>query len=170
LKNPANTGISVVGSGTVGAALEALALGIPAIAFSGDSGSKTAWNETTPEYALVYAALSTTITQTLLASGAPFLPTGVWLNVNFPEWTNTACSTADEYEFVLSRIWTAIPLISAADVETCGAARLPTETTVHGAAGCYVSISPGYANRLDANTTDQAIVLSKLESILSCLP
>jgi broad specificity polyphosphatase/5'/3'-nucleotidase SurE len=81
--------------------------GIPAIAFSGTTGTATAWNLTTPAYATVYAELATIITTQLLDSGAPYLPSGVWLNVNFPASTTTSCTSASDFEFVLSRIWTA---------------------------------------------------------------
>ncbi|RDW92633.1 hypothetical protein BP5796_02027 [Coleophoma crateriformis] len=165
----ANLGIQVPFSGTVGAAVAAMNLGIPAVAFSGP-GSQTAWNVTTPLYSQVYADLATNITSVLLASGAPYLPANVWLNVNFPDATSTTCSSASDYKFVLSRIWTAIPLISAADVETCGSTRLPVERTVFDTSGCYASISVGDGDKLDANATLQGVVLEKLQSILTCLP
>jgi len=82
--------------------------GIPAVAFSGATGAETAWNTSTPSYSTVYSELATTITTQLLDSGAPYLPSGVWLNVNFPASTDTSCSSVDDFEFVLSRIWTAI--------------------------------------------------------------
>ncbi|RDW80249.1 hypothetical protein BP6252_04887 [Coleophoma cylindrospora] len=166
-----NLGIQVPFSGTVGAAVEAMNLGIPAVVFSGYTGSQTAWNVTTPLYSQVYADLATNITSVLLASGAPYLPANVWLNVNFPAATSTTCSSASDYKFVLSRIWTAIPLISAADVETCGSTRLPLErTVVDTTSDCYVSISVGDGDKLDANATLQGVVLEKLQSILTCLP
>lgn len=125
---------------------------------------------TTPSYATVYAELATNITTTLLDSGAPYLPSGVWLNVNFPASTSDSCSTAADFDFVLSRIFTAVPLLDPDDVETCGTDRLPTETTVIGTAGCYASISVGNSSKLDADAASQAVVLAKLSSILSCLP
>lgn len=164
-----NTGVAVLLSGTVGAAVEAMNLGIPAVAFSGTTGDQTAWNAATPAYSTVYSELATTITTTLLNSGAPYLPDGVWLNVNFPASTGTSCATADDFEFVLSRIWTAL-LFDADDVTTCGSDRLPTETTVVGTTGCFVSISVGDSSKLDADATAQASVLAKLSSILTCLP
>lgn len=56
-------------------------------------------------------------------------------------------------------------------METCGSTRLPTESEVMRAAGCYASVSVGNAStKLDAAAEDQAFVLGRLESILSCLP
>ena len=168
--SPANLGIVVLLSGTVGAAVEAMNEGIPAIAFSGTTGAQTAWNVDTPSYSLVYGELATIITTTLLESEVPYLPSGVWLNVNFPASTDSSCSVASDFDFVLSRIWTAVPLLDPPDVSTCGSTRLPTEMTVVGTSGCYVSISVGDANKFDADAAAQSVVLTKLASILTCLP
>lgn len=157
-------------SGTVGAATEASLEGIPGIAFSGTSGSQVAWTTATQTYQTVYAELSTNVTQTLLASGTPYLPDGIWLNVNYPTVSSTTCSSAARFKFVLSRINTAT-IFTGDDVETCGSTRLPTESSVVGTSGCFASISVGVAsNKLDASADDQATVLAKLQSILSCLP
>lgn len=118
----------------------------------------------------VYADLSTNVTQSLVTSGKPYLPSGIWLNVNFPAVSSSTCSSPADFQFVLSRINSAASG-TAADVETCGSTRLPTETTVVDTAGCYASISVGNAAaKTDANATEQAVVLDKLQSILSCLP
>lgn len=74
----ANLGFVVNFSGTVGAACEAVKQGVPAIAFSGSTGSQTAWNAPVENYVKVYADLSTTVTQALTSSGKPYLPTNVW--------------------------------------------------------------------------------------------
>lgn len=167
---PANLGTTVLISGTVGAATEASLEGIPAIAFSGTSGSQVAWTTATQTYQSVYAALSTQVTQTLIASGTPYLPDGIWLNVNYPASTTRSCSSAADFSFVLSRINSATAG-TAADVQTCGSNRLPTETTVVNTSGCFASISVGVASsKGDASAANQAVVLGKLESILSCLP
>ncbi len=170
----ANLGTTVLVSGTVGAATEAVKEGIPGLAFSGTTGTQTAWNVTpVPDYAPIYADLSTNVTQTLVGTGKPYLPGDIWLNVNFPAaGSGTSCTNASQLKFVLSRIYTAIPGITPADVVTCNnGGRLPTETTVVGTAGCYASISVGEAVfKADANATSQAFVLHKLQSILSCLP
>ena len=155
-------------SGTVGAAVEAVKLGIPAIAFSGAEGEATAWNASVPAYSIIYAKLSTLVVETLLNSGTPYLPDGVWLNVNYPETTD--CTSASDFSFVLSRLHAATAL-SGTDVTTCSnGGRLPTEATVVGTNGCFASISIGVTDKLDADEADQATVLSKLESLLTCLP
>ena len=60
---------------------------------------------------------------------------------------------------------------TAADVNTCGKTRLPTESAVVGTNGCYASISVGRADtKGDASAAQQAVVLKKLAKILSCLP
>ncbi|KAF3763976.1 5'/3'-nucleotidase sure family protein [Cryphonectria parasitica EP155] len=165
-----NTGLSVLISGTVGAATEASLEGIPAIAFSGSTGSQVAWTTATQTYQSVYAALSTNVTQTLIASGKPYLPDDIWLNVNYPSSNALQCSSAEDISFVLSRI-NAATLLAPADVETCGSRRLPVETLVVDFPGCYASISVGNAtDKSDASAADQAVVLEKLQSILSCLP
>lgn len=163
-----NLDIAVPFSGTVGAAVEAVKRGIPAIAFSGRSGDPISYTAATPLYAQVYADLATNITTAILESGTPYLPDGVWLNVNFPDVNENTCSDVGEFRFVLSRI--NIGLLSPADIETCGGSRLPTERAVVDA-GCFVSISPGDAT--DKTTVDaerQAVVLEKLQGLLSCLP
>lgn len=120
----------------------------------------------------MYAELATNVTRTLVASGKPYLPSGTWLNVNFPASTaGMSCSAASDFKFVLSRIFAAIPRFTPDDVTMCGSDRLPEESKVVGAEGCYASISVGVARtKLDANATQQAVVLGKLQSILSCLP
>ncbi|KAI9929514.1 hypothetical protein ASPWEDRAFT_51928 [Aspergillus wentii DTO 134E9] len=167
-----NLGVTVYFSGTVGAATYAAHnAGIPAIAFSGASGSQTGWNEETPLYSQVYADLATNVTNRVIASGTPYLPADVWLNVNFPSVSDSKCSTTDEFEFILSRIHLAVPLVTDDDVETCGSKRLPTETEVILKSGCYASVSVGMAgDKGDANATVQGEVLSKLGNFLTCLP
>lgn len=118
----------------------------------------------------VYADLSANVTQSLVASGKPYLPSDVWLNVNFPAVSDNTCSSPADVKFVLSRINSATSS-TAKDVKTCGSTRLPTESKVVDTSGCYASISVGNAvAKTDANTTEQAIVFKKLQSILSCLP
>lgn len=167
-----NLGIITRFSGTVGAATEAVKQGIPGLAFSGASGDQVGWNTATETYQQVYADLSTTVTQALVNSGSPFLPEGVWLNVNFPEVSDSVCASTADFKFVLSRIYTAVPLLTPRDVKTCqNGGRLPTESKVVHTEGCYASISVGVADtKLDANADAQKVVLKKLSSILSCLP
>lgn len=163
-----NLDIQVPFSGTVGAAVEAVKQGIPAVAFSGRTGSQTSYTDPTPLYAQIYADLATNLTMTLLDSGAPYLPENVWLNVNFPD-VEDGCNDVSQFRFVLSRINPGF--LSGDDVETCGSTRLPTERKVVDS-GCFVSVSPGDAT--DKTTMNdiskQQVVLDKLSSILSCLP
>lgn len=160
-------------SGTVGAAVEAVWRGIPAIAFSGSTGDQTPWNAPTERYMKIYADLATTIVQALTSSGPMFLPDGVWLNVNFPHVTSTRCRSVSDYKFVLSRIHQPWPIFSDDDVEICGnKKRLPKESgVVIREEACFVSISAGRADtKRDAKASHQEFVLKKLESILTCLP
>ncbi|KAL4815027.1 survival protein sure-like phosphatase/nucleotidase [Aspergillus spinulosporus] len=162
-------GLAVYFSGTVGAATYAATTGgIPAIAFSGADGSPTAWDAEVPAYSTIYAELAAYVVEQLVSGGPPYLPPGVWVNVNFP--SVEGCSTADDFGFVLSRMSTALPLITDDDVETCGSTRLPTENDVLGADGCYVSISVGVADSSDADATSQWVVLQRLADLLTCLP
>ena len=157
-------------SGTVGAATEAAKEGIPSIAFSGSTGSQTSYTSALQTYMTVYSVLSTNVTQSLIESGKPFLPAETWLNVNFPAVSSSVCSSSADFKFVLSRI-NGAGSSTPADVNTCGSARLPTETMVVDTAGCYASISVGVAtSKADASARTQAIVLQKLQRILSCLP
>ena len=167
-----NLGLVTQISGTVGAATAAVKLGIPAIAFSGRTGKQTAWNAPVETYMRVYADLSNTVSQALTNSGKPYLPSNIWLNVNFPTVSEGKCSSVSDFKFVLSRLQTAVPLVTPNDVETCeNDGRLPTERSVIYADGCYASISVGVADtKLDAGAKQQAVVLKKLRSILSCLP
>ncbi|KAH8649788.1 survival protein sure-like phosphatase/nucleotidase [Xylariales sp. PMI_506] len=168
-----NLGLAAFLSGTVGAAVEAAQLGIPAVAFSGYTGDQTAWDiSPVPDYSQIYAEAAAKLVEVIVASGTPYLPEDIWLNVNFPAaGSGTDCTSSDDIEFVMSRLYAAIPLISGADAVTCdNGGRLPTETTVANTDGCYASISVGSAtDKLDADQADQTTVLNKLESILVCL-
>ncbi|KZV96537.1 putative acid phosphatase [Exidia glandulosa HHB12029] len=164
-----NLGSTVLISGTVGAATEGAKEGVPSLAFSGSTGSQVSYTTLPTSYSGVYAALSTTVTSTIVDSGKPFLPAGIALNVNFPS-VSGSCTTAGAFHFVLSRINSAASG-AAADVRTCGSTRLPTESSVVGTSGCFVSISVMNAtNKGDVAAATQQVVLTKLSSILSCLP
>lgn len=156
-----------------GAATAAANQGIPAIAFSGTSGSQVSFETlSTPSDSTtasnIYASLSTFITRAVLNSGSPFLPPGVILNVNYP--SIRSCSSVSDFEFVLTRVNFPIGNVPK-DVETCGTDRLPSEVAVILFDGCFSTISVMNATTkrdVDANT--QRIVLDKLSSILTCLP
>ena len=165
-----NLWLSVPFSGTVGAAVYAAhEAGVPSIAFSGASDGTLAWNTSPhPARSLVYGELARRLTDAVLASGKPYLPSEVWLNVNFPE-VGGECTKADDFKWVLSRI--NIGLFSAPDVNHCGGTRLPTETSVVNHEGCFISVSVGDAtDKTTAPEEKQAIVLQKLGNLLTCLP
>jgi hypothetical protein len=73
---------------------------------------------------------------------------------------------------VLSRIYSAVPVLTPKDVLTCGnGGRLPTETSVVETSGCYVSVSVGKAStKGDASAAEQQSVLTRLRGVLTCLP
>ena len=93
-------------SGTMGAARAAVGKGIPAIAFSGDVEHKEHWNEPVSMHSHLYAQLATVITQQLLESGPPFLPEGIFLNVNFPhiDKYEETCRELSDFSFHLTRL------------------------------------------------------------------
>lgn len=158
-------------SGTVGAACYAAGTaGIPAIAFSGLSGGRMAWDTTpVPERSTIYADLATNLTNAIIDSGAPYLPDDIFLNVNFPEVTGD-CTTSGAFNFVMSRI-DPRTVLSSADVDTCGSTALPTELKVVESDGCYASVSVGQcSDKTTADAANQKIVLDKISSILTCLP
>lgn len=164
-----NLWLQVPFSGTVGVAVHSASVArIPAIAFSGGSSGTLAYDTVpVPQRSLVYAQLATQLTDAILASGTPYLPDDVWLNVNLPS-VEGSCTDASSFKWVLSRINPG--LFSAPDVDHCGSTRLPTETEVILAGGCRVSISVGDANdKTTAAADKQAVVLQKLGSLLSCL-
>ncbi|KAI1388367.1 sure-like protein [Hypoxylon trugodes] len=164
-----NLFLAVPFSGTIGAAVYAShTAGIPAIAFSGASTGNLAWNTSpVPARSAVYALLATQLTEAVLASGTPYLPSEVFLNVNFPEITDD-CNGPANFKWVLSRINPGT--FSDPDTESCGSTRLPTETSVIDAGGCHISVSVGDAtDKTTAPAEKQAVVLQKLGSLLTCL-
>lgn len=165
-----NLFLAVPFSGTVGAvAYAASQAGIPAIAFSGASDGRLAWNtDPVPERSAVYAQLAARLTAKIVDSGTPYLPENIFLNVNFPE-VDDECASADDFQFVLSRINPGV--VSEPDVEWCGGDRLPVELDVSNADGCFVSVSIGDAtDKTTANDDRQDAVLAKLKDMLVCLP
>lgn len=158
-------------SGTVGAACYAAGeAGIPAVAFSGLSEGRLAWDAApVPERSLVYADLAANLTNAVIEAGAPYLPEGIFLNVNFPK-VEGDCTAASAFKFVMSRI-DPRTVFSSDDVETCGTTALPTEWKVVETDGCYVSVSVGQcSDKTTADAANQSIVLDKLGGLLTCLP
>jgi len=107
------------------------------------------------------------VVETLVAAGKPFLPPGISLNVNYPAATG-ACTVPSAFKFILTRILADSNVI---DVTTCGTDHLPTESSVVGSTTtCQSSISVFNATgKVDVGADTQAIVLNKLQSILSCV-
>ncbi|KAJ7058060.1 acid phosphatase [Mycena amicta] len=169
-----NLGSTVLISGTVGAATEASLEGFPAIAFSAATASQVSYTtlQSAPtsantKAALLYSQLSVELVNQLLSTSTPFLPAGILLNVNYPAATGS-CTSASAFHWVLTRVNTASSS-TPADVSTCGTTRLPTESSVVAKSGCFVSVSVMQAsNKGDATAANQAVVLSKLASMLSC--
>ena len=70
---------------------------------------------------------------------------------------STACSSASDFQFVLSR-WNFFKL--SADAEQCGSDRLPLETTVLDADGCFVPVAVFQAStKEDADADTQVLFL-----------
>ncbi|KAI9149504.1 Acid phosphatase [Paramyrothecium foliicola] len=165
-----NLWLQVPFSGTVGAAAYAAhEAGIPALAFSSLEEGRLAWNVSpVPVRSRVYGELAAILTNKVIASGKPYLPDDVFLNVNFPVVTGE-CENVADFKWVLSRINPGI--VSAPDVEWCGDDRLPTESEVLDTDGCYIAVSIGdAADKTTVNDDRQAIVLNKLRDFLTCLP
>ncbi|KIJ56586.1 hypothetical protein M422DRAFT_218066 [Sphaerobolus stellatus SS14] len=161
-----NLGLAVLGSGTVGAACEAAKEGIPAIAFSGASGTSVSYTTLQPNSTqTIYAAVSTRFLKALTASPAPFLPSKTILNVNLP--ATDSCTNPAAYQFVLTRVF---PGLLPVDVKTCGSSRLPTESSILSrTSGCLASVSILDAElKIDVGADTQAVVLQRLQSILTC--
>jgi len=164
-----NLGIVTQFSGTVGAAAEAIKAGIPAIAFSGVGGLQHVFTEADP-VADVYAAVSTKLVNAVIASGAPYLPPNVGLNVNLPMSNATDCTKLSDYTFVLSRVNVDINPFTN-DVDHCRTNHLPTESSVISAGGCRVPVSVFSAsNKLDVDKETQKAVRDRITSLLVCLP
>lgn len=175
-----NLGSTVLISGTVGAASEAALEGVPSIAFSGVSGSNglsqvsyttldSSPTSTATKAARLYSNLSLILVNQLLTSaeqtGSAVLPHGISLNVNYP--SINGCGSTSSFHFVLSRINSAS---GSNDVSWCGSSRLPTESSVVGTSGCFVSISVFNAStKGDVDASTQGVVLAKIQNILTCL-
>ena len=133
LKSIANTGMTTQVSGTVRATTVAVKVENPGIAFSGTTGEQVGFNTNADLYVLIYVDMSTKVTSTLFTSGKQYLPSNIWLNVNFPVVNN--CPQDGDYKFALSRINGAIA--RGRDVETCRSKSLPKEANVVKETGCY---------------------------------
>ncbi|KAG8751265.1 hypothetical protein FRC12_012522 [Ceratobasidium sp. 428] len=149
-----NLGSTTKISGTVGAATEAIKEGIPAIAFSGKSGSGRSYTTLKAgDQSFVYAQISQRLVAALTGTSKPWLPTGVGLNVNFPAISST-CASVNDFKFVLTSVYKDS---SRTDVETCdNDGHLPDESSVLSKSGkCYVTVSAFNADKLDASAEQQ---------------
>jgi 5'-nucleotidase len=162
-----NTGLTIQVSGTVGAAQAGSKAGIPSVAFSGTTGSQRSYTALSAgDYSFIYADASVRFANALVAAGTPYLPSGAFLNVNYPAaGASTRCTTGASVKFVLAKV-------SSASVSVCGKSSPPTESTVLGtSSGCYASVSVlSASSKADASAAVYQTVATKLTSFLSCLP
>ncbi|KIP01373.1 hypothetical protein PHLGIDRAFT_131285 [Phlebiopsis gigantea 11061_1 CR5-6] len=172
-----NTGFSVFGSGTIGAAGKAVQLGVPAVAFSGTGTAHESYTaldivpaSATVSAAETYASLVTEFLDALFSqppTSPPFLPANIMLNVNLPA-LDGAC-TAESVAWVLTRVFPV--LLGNPDVVTCGnGGRLPVEGTVV-SQGCFATVSAIDALlKVDVSKSVQQEVLDRLVNLgFSCV-
>lgn len=166
-----NLFLAVPFSGTVGAACFATNdRGIPSIAFSVGDTKRSRWDvDPVPQQTQLYAHLATNLTNHILSTDKPYLPDGVFLNVNFPK-SSAKCSHPDDFKWVLTRINPGI--FSVMDITWCGTQRLPTEWDVYDYGECHIPVSIGDArDKTTMNDMEKQLqVLDKLKPILSCFP
>jgi hypothetical protein len=156
--------------------MEAANLGVPAIAFSGASGSQVSFTvlDTDPTSsavvsARIYNTLVVQFVESLLTTAqgqANILPPGTVVNVNFP--STSSCSSPDDFKWVFTRT---LPASSGTrDVEICNnGGVLRDERSAIGVAGCWVTVSVFASATLDdVNAATQQAVVDVLEPILSC--
>ncbi|KAH7102130.1 hypothetical protein BKA62DRAFT_155727 [Auriculariales sp. MPI-PUGE-AT-0066] len=131
---------------------------------SGVSGTSDSYTTLPNAFSGVYATLATSLVSTVLASGTPYLPSGVLLNVNYPAVDN-GCTAP---KLVLTRQTSANLL--GTDVQICSYTdkRLPTESTVLDSAGCWASVTVLTASKVDASAALQEQVYKKLNTVLTC--
>jgi len=158
----ANLGLINLLSGTVGVASEGAQEGIPSIAFSAagnDFHSYTGLVDGDASH--VYSQLSVKILDTLVASGAPYLPKNTFLNVNYGKPTAN-CTTADKYSFVFSKAY------SAWLGPSCGQYPVPDESSAQMSTECLATISPLTSIKTGPTMQVQQAVMAKFAPILSC--
>ena len=164
-----NGALSMFQSGTISAAVYAAHVArIPAIAFSGASLGSLPWNTSpSPRRSSVYAQLATILVDAIVASGPPYLPDDIFLNVNFPK-VEGACQEVGDFKWVMSRINPG--MFSARDTVICGTNRLPTNWQVMRSGGCRISLSVADASdRTTASADKQEVVAKKLWGMWSCV-
>ncbi|KAF1914001.1 survival protein sure-like phosphatase/nucleotidase [Ampelomyces quisqualis] len=143
---------------------------IPAISFAGATGALTSWNAPTPSYSMIYAQLAENITSTVVRGGKPYLPSNTYLHVNFPRVTDERCNALSDFKFVLTRS----RLGRGLHTRWCKRWGFPLETDVMRERGdeCFVTISPGHANRQlsGPGVLAERKIIQRLGPILVCLP
>jgi hypothetical protein len=155
--------------------------GVPALAFSGHHGERVAWNKPMPRHSTIYADVAHKLTSAVIAAGKPYLPDGVWLNVNMA-LTSSKCNSAEKFKFVLTKIDLSANLGLSAfkhpgrpDTVRCGNhGKLPLESWISRKyeKNCVVTVSVGRAGLpgtgVNADKSDQDIVAKKLSGLLVC--
>ncbi|KAF9266612.1 sure-like protein [Marasmius fiardii PR-910] len=177
--NTGNNIFELEGSGTVGAATEAALEGIPSIAFSsgGSAGSVSYTTLTTDpdssatKAARVYADISVRFVDAILAGPKPILPPNISINVNYGPVTDSQCSSASDWKFILTRVK---PDFKGDDVKQCGITLLPDETSVIVSdtllSKCFVTVSVFDARtQEDVDAATQKVVRDRISGLLSCL-
>ncbi|KAF5345809.1 hypothetical protein D9756_010878 [Leucocoprinus leucothites] len=171
-----NLGTTIQISGTDHAAMEAANLGVPAIAFSGATGSQVSYTalETDPTSAAIvatgiYNKLTVRLVETLLKTTekkAEILPPRTVVNVNYPSTTN--CSSAEHFKWVFTR--TVPAPAGTVDVDICrNGGVLVDERTAFAVPGCWVTVSVFSSVTLDdVDAATQRAVVDVLKPLLRC--
>lgn len=151
--------------------------GIPAIAFSAPHAKPVDeylqdW-ETMDHIHPVYAQLANRVVEEVIGSGKPYLPEGVYLNVNFP-LIREECQTPDKFRFIITRVHMKVP--SSRDEPWCGKKQLLSEVDILDyhkilfGMPCTVTITPVDAK--DRSTINQhwkqRVVMEKLMDLVEC--
>lgn len=158
--------------GTIGAAaFAAHERRIPAISFSVGNNKRRRWDVSpVPEQTQMFVRLAMILINQLIKGGKPYLPDGVYLNVNIPKMSDKHCWQTDQFQWVLSRVY--FGPFSDWDVNWCHSNRLPMEWDVWNQGVCYIPVS--IADASDKTTMNdikkQWIVMQSLKPLLTCMP
>lgn len=153
--------------------------GIPTIAFSAVHPEREDFNDWLPDWKkaehghIVFTELANRVVEEIIGSGKPYLPDGVYLNVNFPK-IREQCQTADKFRFIITRVHMKLP--SHRDELWCGKKKLLSELDILDyndaffGMPCTVTITPVDAR--DRTTVNQhwkqRVVMDKLMGIVEC--
>ncbi|KAG9080065.1 hypothetical protein FRC06_007116, partial [Ceratobasidium sp. 370] len=92
-------------SDPVGVATKAAKQGLPAIAFSGRSGSARSYTKLKAgDSPFIYAQIAQKLAAALTATAKPWMPKGAGLNVNLPKISST-CASVGDFRFVLTHVY-----------------------------------------------------------------